>query len=114
MKLYGSHLTGGTLWRARSMRARYSVITLGAGLLLLSLSSAAFAQVTGGTISGSVTDPSSAAVPGATVVVLNQSKGEARTIATNENGYYSAPNLIPGNYSITISANGFTSAVQSN
>src|SRR6266850_212702 len=114
MSHYESHRTKVSPKWSESIRARYFVITLGAVLLFLSYPSAAFAQVTGGTISGSVTDPSAAAVPGATVIILNQGKGESRTITTNDNGYYSAPNLTPGNYSVTISANGFTSAVQSN
>src|SRR6267143_5461694 len=114
MSHYESHRTKSSPKRAEPIRARYMVITFGAVLLFLSLSFAAFAQVTGGTISGSVTDPSAAAVPGAAVIILNQGKGESRTLTTNDNGYYSTPNLTPGRYSVTTSAPGFTSAVQSN
>src|SRR5438445_13730324 len=73
---------------------------------------AARAQGTGGTISGTVTDRAAAAIPGATVSVLNVAKGETRTLAVNDLGFYSAPNLLPGHYDVTVSAPGFSSAVE--
>src|ERR1700730_11402980 len=65
------------------------------------------AQVAGGTLSGTITDPSGAAVPNAQVVIKNSATGITRTLTTNVDGFYSAANLLPGNYEIAVSATGF-------
>jgi hypothetical protein len=65
------------------------------------------AQVAGGTLSGTITDPSGAAVPNAQVVIKNSATGITRTLTTNADGFYSAANLLPGNYEIAVSATGF-------
>ncbi len=87
---------------------------IGALLILMALSSASQAQVTGGTISGTVTDEQSAAVAGATITILNVGKGETRTATTSDNGFYTVANLVPGNYDVTVTASGFSTAVQKN
>src|SRR5437762_6279742 len=62
-----------------------------------------------GSISGIVQDPSNAAVPGAIVVVSNDSKGIRRSIETNGQGLFTAPALIPADgYSITVTKPGFS------
>ena len=63
-----------------------------------------FAQ-TGGTgiVVGTVTDPSGAAVPGATVTLTDTATNAARTAITNEAGRYNFSNVLPGNYNLTIS-----------
>ncbi|MGH9354623.1 MAG: carboxypeptidase regulatory-like domain-containing protein [Terriglobia bacterium] len=71
------------------------------------------AQVTGGTLTGTVTDPSGAVVPGAKVSVKNTSTGVTRDVMTNSSGLYAAPNLLPGSYDVTISALGFRTEVRS-
>ena len=66
-------------------------------LALLLLSGAAvFAQVTGATLSGRITDPSGAVVVGARIVIEKMDTGVTREAMTNEEGLYSAPNLAPG------------------
>lgn len=67
-----------------------------------------FAQ-TGGTgiVVGTVTDPSGAAVPGATVTLTDTATNAARTATTNDTGRYNFPNVPPGNYNLTISKAGF-------
>ena len=70
------------------------------------------AQAVGATLSGSVTDPSGSVVPKAEVAIQNTATGETRTVPTNADGLYSAPNLQPGNYTITVTAQGFAKAVQ--
>jgi len=67
------------------------------------------AQEAGGTIVGTVTDPSGAAVASANVAIKNTATGVERTVHTNEDGLYVAPNLVPGNYEIQVSATGFSS-----
>jgi hypothetical protein len=81
--------------------------------LLLVLPWTAAAQDTRGIISGAVTDPQGASVAAASVTVTNTGTGTVTKLATNENGYYEAPLLLPGTYSITVEATGFKKAVQS-
>jgi hypothetical protein len=83
-------------------------------LLCTFASTPATAQVTGATLSGTVTDPSGAVVAGAQVEIKNTGTGIVRTVTTDSAGLYSAPNLIPGVYEVKISAAGFSTTVQSN
>jgi hypothetical protein len=68
----------------------------------------AFAQTAGaGTINGTVSDPSHAVIPGASVKITNTDTGIVRALETNGDGIYVAPFLKPGHYSVEISASGF-------
>lgn len=80
--------------------------------LLLLAPVAAFAQA-GASISGTVTDASSAVIPGAAVIVANEQTGADRAVNTNESGYYTVGPLSPGRYSVTVEAEGFQSAARS-
>ena len=71
------------------------------------------AQEAGGTILGAVTDPSGAAVGDAKVTIKNVGTGVERSMATNEQGFFVAPNLVPGTYQVRVEAAGFSSAVES-
>jgi len=67
-----------------------------------------------GSIVGTVTDPSGAAVPGVTITVTNQLRGNiVRTMTTNAAGNYSVPDLPVGTYTVRASRSGFTTAVHS-
>lgn len=71
----------------------------------------AFSQATGGLsgISGIVRDPSGAVVPGAQVVISNESRGVRLTLTTSEGGVFSAPPLVPsGGYDVTVTKSGFS------
>lgn len=70
------------------------------------------AQVSGATLSGTVTDSTGAVVPKAEVAIKNEGTGETRSVVTDAAGFYSAPNLVPGKYDVTVSATGFSTAVQ--
>jgi len=72
-----------------------------------------FAQVAGATLSGTVTDPSGAVVPQAQASISNMSTGIITTVSTNADGVYAAPNLLPGDYEVTVSAKGFGTEVRS-
>jgi hypothetical protein len=72
------------------------------------------AQESRATINGIVTDPQGKAVPGATIQAKNLDTNVATTVATSEAGLYTFPPVNPGNYSVTVSAPGFKSTVQSN
>ncbi len=72
------------------------------------------AQTSNASIVGTVTDPSGAAVPGATVSVTNLATGLVRNVATNEVGAYAVTPLIPGTYEVKASTEGFKTKVQPN
>jgi len=65
------------------------------------------AQVAGGTISGTITDTGGRVVTNAHVSITNADTGVTREVTSNEEGFYSAPNLLPGTYEVTVSAQGF-------
>jgi hypothetical protein len=73
----------------------------------------AYAQVTGATLSGTVRDQSGGVVPSAGISIRNVATGVTRAVKTDTAGFYSAPNLLPGNYEITATAPGFSAQVQS-
>src|SRR5438105_14819313 len=81
-------------------------------LLALSLSARLDGQVAGATISGTVTDASGAAIPGAMVSVKNNATGDTRQFITDTVGFYAAPNLPAGTYEIRVTAVGFSTAIQ--
>jgi hypothetical protein len=67
-----------------------------------------------GSIVGTVTDPSGAAIPDATITVKNQQTGTvARTTTTNAYGNYAVPGLPVSTYSIRTEKKGFTTSVRS-
>src|SRR4030081_1204440 len=53
------------------------------------------AQVAGGTITGTVVDSSGRVLPNASVSITNVATGIKRSLTTNDDGYYIAPNLLP-------------------
>ena len=72
------------------------------------IGSSAMAQEARGTIQGRVVDTSGAAVPGATVEVLNTATGVVTPTTTNAEGSYRVPFLNPGKYRVTVSLEGFS------
>src|SRR6266850_959000 len=81
------------------------LITLG---FTLFVAISAHCQVTGATLSGTVTDASGAAIPGAQVSVRNAATGVTRDFTTDSAGFYTAPNIIAGTYEVRVSAKGFS------
>src|SRR5260221_1783739 len=67
------------------------------------------AQVAGGTLSGTVSDPNGSGVPQAKLVIKNLATGVERTTTTNADGFYTTVNLLPGSYEISLKATGFNS-----
>jgi hypothetical protein len=68
------------------------------------------AQAVFGSIVGTVTDPSGAVIPNATIVVTDTAKGTSQTVQSNESGNYTVSRLIPDTYSIKATAKGFSPA----
>jgi len=71
------------------------------------------AQVTGrGSISGTLTDPGGAVLQKVEVKVTNTATGVSQNVLTNTTGYYEVDNLVPGPYSLAVSASGFQSLIR--
>jgi protocatechuate 3,4-dioxygenase beta subunit len=85
-----------------------------AALLLLVTFVMAGAQEFRGSLTGTVTDPNGAALPGATVEIRNVETNIANNATTNEDGNYSFPLLNPGKYTLTVTAQGFANATREN
>src|SRR5208337_844049 len=75
--------------------------------LLLASTMAAYAQIVGGTINGTVRDSSGASLSGATVTVRQIETGATRTLTTNDDGRFYAPSVPVGNYLVTVKRDGF-------
>src|SRR6185369_16101679 len=75
--------------------------------LLIAPAIVAQTQITTGTIQGTVIDANGAFVPGANVEIKNLDTNFTRTLTTDEEGRFVAPLLQPGNYSVTVSKQGF-------
>ncbi len=80
-------------------------------LLALAVPQVAGAQVSAGSIAGTVRTASGSAIPGMQIKVTEATSGAVRTAATNTDGVYSVPNLPPGAYEMTVSAPGFVTQV---
>jgi len=82
-------------------------------LVLAVFTVAVVGQDTQGLLKGTVLDPRGGAVVGATVEVRNQATGATRTLKSDESGYFIAPTLQPGAYTVTVTAPGFNKYVRS-
>src|SRR5688572_27939664 len=78
-------------------------------LLLVSLliPSAAFSQLSSGSVFGSVKDTSGAVIPGATVTLISVSRGTTLETTTNENGDFTFPNALGDTYTVRVTMDGF-------
>jgi hypothetical protein len=76
-------------------------------LLLPIVPTAAWAQVVGGSISGSITDSTGSRIADAIVVVHNVETGTERKLITDSEGRYSAPSLTVGTYDVVVKRDGF-------
>src|SRR4030095_12435154 len=73
-----------------------------------------FSQTPTGTISRHVPDQNAAGVPNATVTLKENATNREITIQTNDQGFYEARNLPPGNYTVQVQQSGFTNATVEN
>src|SRR5208337_4399950 len=90
-----------------------SLIVLYLLALLAVFAGPAFPQLAGSaTVTGTLTDPSGAFVPGATVTIRNIDTAIERKIESNEAGIYVAPFLQPGHYEGSAGKAGFASVVR--
>src|SRR3984893_2115703 len=96
-----------------SKKSALTLFTFSALALILLTSSPVSAQVSGATLTGTVSDTSGAVIPNAQVSIKNVATGEVRDVTTGTGGFYSAPNLLPGKYEVTVLAPGFSTEVRS-
>ena len=91
--------------KGNTMSVRRTLLLFVCLLMPISL----FAQSSTGSVSGSVTDDSGAALPGVTVTTENAATGATRSAVTNGTGYYQVGLLPPGRYTVTAALDGFQS-----
>jgi Carboxypeptidase regulatory-like domain/TonB dependent receptor len=94
----------------RSMR--HFKILASVGMMVCLLAAMSRAQVSSGTISGTVKDSTGAVIPGTKVEVVNEETGISRTIESDEGGRFTALSLSLGNYRVTGSHEGFETEVR--
>ena len=91
------------------MQLRRHILSIfGAGLLFVA---PMFGQRTSGSISGQVTDASGAAIPNATVTLVNKSLGTNRTVTSNGQGEYTFDDVQIGTYEVDVTAASFQNYV---
>jgi Carboxypeptidase regulatory-like domain len=92
------------------MKARVAQFFLGVGVLVLPLliSGTLRAQVADTSLRGTVTNPSCAPVSNAKISVKNLDAAETTTAQTDPAGVYNLPNLAPGDYEVSVSADGYS------
>ena len=90
----------------KSLKTALSFATLMAMLCVSSVTSHG-QSLTQGAIAGTVFDATDAAIPNAKIVVHNDGTNAEVTLTSDASGYFKAPQLDPGTYTVTISASGF-------
>ena len=89
------------------MSHRLLAAVLSLGVLLSMLCVPMHAQSTYGSISGTVTDPSGAALPGANVTLTNTGTAEKRSQVSGDDGHFTFVNLFQGEYRVDVEKQGF-------
>ncbi len=82
--------------------------------VLPAMSMVLYAQGYFGTVSGEITDPSQAVVPGARLTLIDQRKGYQFTTTSDNNGRYVFTSIPPGTYSVSAEIAGFEKSVRTN
>jgi hypothetical protein len=95
------------------MNPKMIKIMIGVLMLGLVISAPLKAQVSGATVTGTVTDPSGGVIANAQIAAKNAANSGVSTTTTNSDGFYNLPNLLPGDYQVTVTAAGFSTKVVS-
>lgn len=96
----------------RNTALRGLLMVLAASLIAMTDPADLLAQTAAtATISGTVTDPTGAVVPGATVELLDHATNQVRKQLTNDAGHYIFSSVLPGRYRITVALSGFRQAM---
>src|SRR5438552_13196888 len=90
------------------MMANMRVLILVAALMWLAAAAPVWAQITTGTVSGTIKDSQGGVIPGATVVLVSDTRGtKSERAFTNESGDYVFPNVTPDTYTVEVTMDGF-------
>jgi outer membrane receptor protein involved in Fe transport len=92
-------------------KGKMKMLLLSLSLMLTVLSASVRAQAVYGSISGTITDPSGAVVPGAVVTITSVERKTSDTVTTNDSGLYVKERLLPGTYELKVEAQGFKQSV---
>lgn len=102
--------------QARSTESSFSIVSIARGastklallcLALLLMAAPALHAQFSGALQGTVTDPTGAVIPGATVTLTNQATQAQHKATTGDSGFYNFRELGPGSYTVVVTANGF-------
>lgn len=96
----------------RRVRSAHSLLLALVGLILFAVTNVGFGQDTNASLSGTVSDPSGAAIPGANLTLTNVATGFQSKFVSDGTGEYSFNNLTPGKYDLTTTASGFKATNQ--
>ena len=94
------------------MHKRLCTFVLQIAVVLFALEILGGAQTTAGLFTGTVTDSSGAALPGAQIEAVNRDTGAQRKVTTDDNGHFTIPEMPPGIYDISASKEGFAKVLQ--
>lgn len=94
------------------IKLKHLSIVVVLGMLLFGLSAPVMGQAVNGNILGTVTDSSGAVVAGAKVTITEVREDVSRTATTNDNGFYSFPDVPPGVYKVAVEKQGFKTALR--
>jgi hypothetical protein len=108
--LISTNLSGDDMRKFRS-ETRFLVLLL-LGVFLVAAGSRGYCQDTNASLGGTVTDPNSAAIPGAKLTLTNLATGFQSNFVSDSSGEFSFHNLTPGKYDLTAEAAGFKSSTQ--
>jgi hypothetical protein len=91
------------------MKVKPTVLSLGVGIVLVSLlvTKPLRAQDATTTLSGTITNVSGEIVPSAKISIKNVATGQSSETQTNSTGHYAVPNLMAGEYEVSVVAKGF-------
>ena len=94
----------------RFLKASLFILTV---FVCLLLPTTTMGQTITATVSGTVTDQSNAVVPGAKIIVFSINTGQNKIVTSNNEGRFTVPFLQPGEYKVTVEANGFSKTTRS-
>jgi len=99
----------GVAMRRTNTLLRHSRMLVFLGIILSAVTNMSFGQDTNASLTGTVTDPSGAAIPNAKLTITNEATAFQSAAVSDSAGEYSFHNLTPGKYDLTVSASGFKS-----
>ncbi len=94
----------------KSLKSSLLLLTIFGCLMLPTI---VMGQTITATVSGTVTDQANAVVAGAKIVVISNNTGQNKVVTSDSEGRFIVPFLQPGEYKVTVEANGFSKAVRS-